>query len=250
MDLSEARQVDPSEGEWYDNARYALVKKLLTPTLRRAKLTVDLGCGTGRIALRVKEDFATQVHAHDPFLSDDDVLRLGQRGVEAHAVFPSHLRGEADVTLLMDVLEHVDAPAVLLEQAFSLMNSHGCLLVTVPAYRWLWSSHDVALGHRDRYTRARLKELLATRLPAGARVSSGYAFPALLAGAAPVRLAERLRKPRRGSSSVVDSQLQRLSPRATALLERVGTAEARIVGAQSPVGLTCVAIVRSPERQP
>lgn len=249
MDLSEARRVNPSEGEWYDEARYALVKRLLAPVLHQAHVTVDLGCGTGGIAARLNKDFGTTVHAHDPFLGDDDVRRLSDLGVVATAEFPAHLEGQAHVVLLMDVLEHVDAPAELLDQALALLAPSGHLLATVPAYRWLWSSHDVALGHRDRYTRRRLTQLIETKLPQHWTVSSGYAFPALLVGAAPVRLAERLRNARRPATTPDESQLQRISPGVAQVLQRVGTLEARAFGRRSPFGLTCAAVVKAPQKQ-
>jgi hypothetical protein len=37
----------------------------------------------------------------------------------------------------------------------------GAVIVSVPAYAWLWSGHDVALGHRRRYTAGRLRALLS-----------------------------------------------------------------------------------------
>ena len=62
----------------------------------------------------------------------------------------------------------------------------GVLVVTVPAYAFLWSSHDEALGHRRRYTRRRLADLLEG---AGFRLEvCSYAMSAALPPAAIVRL--------------------------------------------------------------
>jgi hypothetical protein len=71
----------------------------------------------------------------------------------------------------------------------------GFLVVTVPAYQALWSTHDVANHHYRRYSRTRLR---SAALQAGWRVRRITSFNGLLLGpAAAVRLAERrrLRRP-------------------------------------------------------
>ena len=71
----------------------------------------------------------------------------------------------------------------------------GLLILTVPAYQWLFSDHDRALGHHRRYTRA---SLVAT-LPSGIDVvSAAYfthlAFPLALAARAAWSLRRRLNR--------------------------------------------------------
>lgn len=61
-----------------------------------------------------------------------------------------------DLILMMDVIEHVDDDVGLLRQYAGAMRQHGAVLVTVPAFQFLWSKHDVFLEHKRRYTRASL----------------------------------------------------------------------------------------------
>jgi SAM-dependent methyltransferase len=68
--------------------------------------------------------------------------------------------GPFDVITLLDVLEHLDDDLGGLRELRSLLRPGGLLLLTVPAYRWLWSEHDVVLHHRRRYTRTQLIEVL------------------------------------------------------------------------------------------
>jgi trans-aconitate methyltransferase len=58
----------------------------------------------------------------------------------------------ADVVLLMDVLEHVDDEGELLRPYIDSVAPGARFVVTVPAFQFLWSSHDVFLEHRRRYT--------------------------------------------------------------------------------------------------
>jgi hypothetical protein len=93
-------------------------------------------------------------------------------------------------------------------------------VATVPAYRWLWSSHDVVLGHRRRYSAARLRAVVEA---AGFTVASlSYFNTLLLPMIALVRTWRRLR---------VAQSHDLVRPRATvnAALARVFALEAAIV---------------------
>ena len=61
-----------------------------------------------------------------------------------------------DVVVCLDVLEHIEDDFLALREMFRVCRPGGYLLLTVPAYHFLWSEHDVALGHYRRYSRSRL----------------------------------------------------------------------------------------------
>ncbi len=68
--------------------------------------------------------------------------------------------GAAGVVTLLDVIEHLDEPEEVLREARRVLADEGRLVVNVPAHAWLWSSADVYLGHRRRYTRPLLRRHL------------------------------------------------------------------------------------------
>lgn len=75
--------------------------------------------------------------------------------------FPDDLpEGRFDVITMLDVLEHIEDDQGALSAARQLLSPGGLLLITVPALRWLWSSHDLALHHYRRYVRSELVSLL------------------------------------------------------------------------------------------
>ena len=65
---------------------------------------------------------------------------------------------------MMDVLEHVDNDAGLVRHYATKVPSGAHFLVTVPAFRFLWSGHDVFLEHKRRYTLAEIEQTM--RMPA------------------------------------------------------------------------------------
>ena len=72
--------------------------------------------------------------------------------------------GRYDLMLFLDVLEHMDDPAGALAHAATLLEPGGVVLVTVPAFRHLWTTHDDLNRHVTRYTRAELAALLSRNL--------------------------------------------------------------------------------------
>jgi hypothetical protein len=87
-----------------------------------------------------------------------------------------------NLVLMMDVLEHVDDDVGLLRR----YAPQGHVLITVPAFPFLWSGHDVFLEHRRRYTRSMLED---TVRKAGLEVVRLlFFFGALFPAVAAVRL--------------------------------------------------------------
>jgi SAM-dependent methyltransferase len=146
---------------WWFRGRLAVLREVLARvvTTRPARL-LELGCGSGNV-LEALAAFGEAVGMeHDPALIA--VARAAGLDVRP-GVLPDELvvpDGWADVVLLLDVLEHLDEEAATLATARRALRGSGRLVVTVPAYPWLWSSHDVVLGHRRRYQAPRLRRAL------------------------------------------------------------------------------------------
>ena len=65
-----------------------------------------------------------------------------------------------NMVTFLDVLEHLDHDLAALEAARRLLAQGGLVLITVPAFQFLWSSHDARHHHHRRYTATQLRELL------------------------------------------------------------------------------------------
>jgi SAM-dependent methyltransferase len=66
-----------------------------------------------------------------------------------------------DLVVALDVLEHIQDDRASLLSLASTLAEGGRLLVTVPAYQWMFSSHDVVHHHKRRYSRPQLQRLFA-----------------------------------------------------------------------------------------
>lgn len=65
-----------------------------------------------------------------------------------------------DTALLIHVLEHIEEDKAALDHIHHLLIKGGHLLIEVPAYQWLYSDHDISLGHYRRYDKKSLKNIV------------------------------------------------------------------------------------------
>ena len=66
-----------------------------------------------------------------------------------------------DIIALIEVLEHIEEDRESVEKIKTLLSSNGHLIITVPAFMFLWSEHDVYFQHKRRYTKKQLEQLLS-----------------------------------------------------------------------------------------
>jgi SAM-dependent methyltransferase len=186
-----AAHVEQDRRHWYFRGRLAVLLGVLERVLPGLPCRLlEIGCGTGNVlhalgrfgqAVGIERDPGLRAVGHAAGLD----IRPG--------ALPHDLPvpdGWADAVLLLDVIEHLDDDLESLRAVRRTLRPGGVLVVTVPAYAWLWSGHDVALGHRRRYTAGALRLVVAE---AGFRVRHvGYFNTVLFPAIASVRLGKRL----------------------------------------------------------
>jgi len=64
----------------------------------------------------------------------------------------SEIEKKYDLIILLDVIEHIENTKVFMQNVTNLLLSNGKIIVSVPAYKSLWSIHDEKLKHFRRYT--------------------------------------------------------------------------------------------------
>ena len=207
---------------------------------------LDYGCASG-FDLPVLGEVGTAEGA-DIVEIVDGGARFGDRRNVIHVVprdLPA-LRGRFDIVTCLDVLEHLDDDVEGLRTLWSLLRADGQVIVTVPAYRWLWSGEDVISQHRRRYTRDRV--LNACRAAGFEVLFASYfnlgVLPAMAAAVGWRRLSH--------ANWRTESNLT-ASPRwLDGAIGAVAGLEARAVGAERwrlPAGASVVCRLRRPARE-
>lgn len=184
---------------------------------------IEFGCGTGqnlwylRRASPFRGFIATVVGVEPSFPEN---LALEWKLAEDRIVKEQPGDSDFDFLLAADVLEHVEEDAAALAAWTESLKPGGLVLLTVPAFTFLWSGHDDYLEHKRRYTRKQLDRLAASQ--GLCRVKSAYVFSFIFP------LVVLIRKVLRRNAR--QSGLSRPPPFANRVLKGLGRIEAAFGG--------------------
>ena len=154
------RMAEQDQLHWWYVARRRILADLIA---REVALPADarileIGCGTGH-----NFEMLRRFGRLDAIEVDNEARALASQRL-GHAVSAAPLPELAgipdrsyDLIALLDVLEHVDRRVESLRSIAARLAPGGRILVTVPAFQWMWSAHDVAHHHKLRYSRKGLR---------------------------------------------------------------------------------------------
>ncbi|MCH1543632.1 class I SAM-dependent methyltransferase [Bacteroidia bacterium] len=175
MDLIEAKQnFERSSRHPWENARLKTIIHLFSRELENANnengYILDLGCGDAWLINQLSQLYPNiQFVGIDIFFEGEDIkdlkelyqnsnLNLFKTLDDFHTAF-EEIRFHA--ALMLDVVEHVEDDRAFIQELIesNTIDRDTKILVTVPAYQSLFSSHDHYMKHFRRYTRNTLGTL-------------------------------------------------------------------------------------------
>ncbi len=203
---------------WWFRARTDLLHVVFGPYLGTPRRTLDVGSADAPSVGWMRGDHPSVTLDLFP-----DGLVPGE-GVCGSAEALPFADGAFDVAAAFDVVEHCEDDALAVSELARVLAPGGRMLLSVPAYQWAWSDHDVRAGHHRRYTRPRLERLVEG---AGLTVArSTYAFGAVF----PLFVAERARRRLQGrGGQQSQSRLPQVSPRADRVLMGLSQLDQRLL---------------------
>lgn len=247
MDAAAYRQYLEETGDWLKTARARLLALLIERHRLRPEplelLEVGAGAGQNLAALAAFGPVdAIEIH---PLGREAIRERAIARDVFAESV-PFPLDRRYDVIAALDVVEHIDDDRAAIRWIVDLLRPGGLFIATVPAYGWLFSDHDRALGHYRRYTRASL----AAALPSSVRVETSayfthFAFPLAVGSRAAWSLRRRIAR-----GKTVEKQASPRGGLAARMLGALCAAELALIarGYEPPFGLSAYIVARRVDR--
>lgn len=209
---------------------------------------LDLGCGTGYTLSRLPRGMRAVGLDYSAHALELAAKRApGVTLVRGSAYDLPFADGRFDAVLALDVLEHLDDDQRAAREIARVLAPGGVAVVAVPAVRWLWSDHDVALEHRRRYHLGELEVVLEA---AGLEVAHASYYNTLLFPlVAARRLSARMWSPPEDMARSDLPQSDLVVPpgpinrtlAAILAFERFVVPKVRV-----PFGVSCFAVVRKP----
>jgi SAM-dependent methyltransferase len=215
MNTQQTEYFDPTEFEhrasiedghyWHVHRRAVLVEavRALWPPETTGRL-IELGCGIGTVATHFNQngyvvDYGEYFENAIAIAKTRAVRKLGEAGAEKRKFLKVDVTQPLTMTgyqgaFLLDLIEHVPEDELALRHVREMIGDapNGFVVVTVPAFQFLWSPWDDVERHKRRYSKRGLESVLDR---AGFDVvRTTYFFTPLFFAAAGVKTLRTLRE--------------------------------------------------------
>ena len=153
-----SRQIKNQKKHWWFQARKKIIDQIISSiNFKKKKNILDFGAGSGVNLDMLRKHGLVDIHEQNKYARA--VIKKERKIKNLYSTLKIK-KNFYDLILLADVIEHVKKPKELLKDLKKFLKKDGHILITVPAYQFLFSKKDEVLGHYRRYN----KELLKTEL--------------------------------------------------------------------------------------
>jgi len=135
---------------WYV-ARNEIIFSMLKQYCDLKGKMLEVGCGEGDVLLFLKSK-SMNVEALD--MSQSALFSLSKKEeIVSYCIdiCKTDINSQFDIVGCFDVLEHIEDDELALRRMYNCLKPNGKIILTVPAFSWLWSSFDVFCEHFRRY---------------------------------------------------------------------------------------------------
>ena len=144
---------------WWFKARRDIFESIIKKTNIKKPYILDFGSGAGA-NLNLLKKFSKNIDAFEPNLKMQNLIKKKYNVNIAKKLG----KKKYDLIFFTDVLEHIKADKRAMKKIFKILKNNGIIILTVPAYYFLYSKKDKALGHFRRYNIKTLTDVIPKNL--------------------------------------------------------------------------------------
>jgi SAM-dependent methyltransferase len=244
-------KIEEDDHWWFAGRTWSLlnmIDRIVEPDARKDIL--DIGCGAGNMFHHLARYGRVVGVDNNP----KPLAVARERGYDVREGEAEDLPfdGESfELVALLDTVEHCDDDMAVLRECYRVCAPNGRLVITVPAFMWLWSHNDELNAHKRRYAASELEDKLKR---IGFRVermtyNNFFLFP--MAAAMILLRREAEQEPELGSPHFDDEsyqvEMEPAPPLLNTILKSVTWTESQILRwVNLPVGTSIICIAEKP----
>ena len=151
------RHIKNYQDHWWFQSRKNIIEKIIKKNTKKKKLKIlDFGSGSGvNLSMLSKYGHVSIFETHK---ETQKYLKNLYKGTKFQ-VINSLKTHKFDLILMADVLEHIKNDKKQIKLLFKKLKKNGKILLTVPAFKSLFTHKDIILGHYRRYNIREIKEI-------------------------------------------------------------------------------------------
>jgi SAM-dependent methyltransferase len=126
-------KMQPNSFEWVEPGLFSKSSSIL-----------DIGCGTGRLIIKLAKAGFVNVTGIEPFIDEDIHYEIDHHDIVVHKKEVKDMAGKFDVVILNHVVEHLTNPVEDLKNITRLMNENSRLVIALPLLsNFMWEQYGV-----------------------------------------------------------------------------------------------------------
>jgi len=150
------RHIENFDNHWWFESRKNIIEKTLQKYIKKKINILDYGAGSG-VNVGMLSKFG-KVDIYEPHKETAKYLNK-KYSAKKFKIIKKISAKKYDLIILADVLEHIKKDKKKIEELSKKLKKNGKILITVPAYKILFTKKDIILGHYRRYTINEIKNI-------------------------------------------------------------------------------------------
>mgnify|MGYP001356183061 CR=1 FL=1 len=151
------RHIENYRDHWWFQSRKNIIEKIIKKNAKKKKLKIlDFGSGSGvNLSMLSKYGHVSIFETHK---ETQKYLKNLYKGTKFQVINSLNTH-KFDLILMADVLEHIKNDKKQIKLLFKKLKKNGKILLTVPAFKSLFTHKDIILGHYRRYNIREIREI-------------------------------------------------------------------------------------------
>ena len=151
------RHIDNFSKHWWFQARKEIIREIIDNKIKKKIDILDFGSGSG-VNINMLSKFGF-INIYEPHSDTKNYLKHKYKNKNKFKILDKIKNQKFDLIILADVLEHIKKDKEVIEKLSNNLKHNGQILITVPAYQFLFSMKDITLGHYRRYNKTQILKL-------------------------------------------------------------------------------------------